>query len=227
MAGMQDHPPAQSSLFQHPLLPGLLLVTAAVLAMIASNTGLAPFYDRLLATRMGVFVGGWDLAKPALLWINDGLMAVFFLLVGLELKRELRTGQLASRDAVVAPLVAALGGMAAPALIYMAFNLGGPGQHGWAIPAATDIAFALGVLSLLGNRVPLAAKVFLTAVAVIDDLGAIIIIALFYTADLSSNALMLAVPCVLLLIALNLRGVRSLVPYLLVLALLAVIWGRA
>ncbi len=200
---------------------GLLLMAAAVVAMIVANSPLASWYDSLLSLRFQVSLGEWKLGKPLLLWINDGLMAVFFLLVGLELKREVVAGQLSSPRNLVLPGLAALGGMAVPALVYLRFNLADPASMaGWAIPCATDIAFALGVLSLLGRRAPLALKLFLLTLAVLDDLGAIVIIALFYSSQLSVGHLLAAIPCLGLLALLNARGVTRLAPYLLVGSLL-------
>ena len=201
-----------------PGLAGALLLAGAVaLALVFSNSGLAARYDLLLHTPVELRVGPLLIAKPLLLWINDGLMAVFFFLVGLELKREVLEGELSTRAQIQLPAAAAIGGMAAPALIYVALNRGDPvALHGWAIPAATDIAFALGVLLLLGARVPVALKVFLTAVAIIDDLGAIAIIALFYTAELSVESLGVAGACLVILFALNRAGVTRPSPYLLV-----------
>ena len=196
---------------------GIVLMLAAVCALVAVNLPVAPLYDALLSLPAEVRVGTLSVAKPLLLWINDGLMAVFFLLVGLEIKREMLRGELASREQVILPGLCAVGGMAVPAVIYTAFNLGdAQALRGWAIPAATDIAFALGVLSLLGSRVPLGLKVFLTAVAVLDDLGAIIVIALFYTENLSMASLALAALFIAVLAGLNLAGVRRLAPYMLV-----------
>ena len=193
---------------------GILLVIAAVLAMIVENSPLAPWYDALLGTRVEVRVGDFEIAKPLLLWINDGLMALFFLLVGLELKREIVRGELRDRSRAALPAIAALGGFAVPALIYTAINAGNEtAMTGWAIPSATDIAFALGVLSLLGDRVPPALKLFLLTLAIVDDLAAIIVIALFYTADLSVASLVVASLAVAVLAILNRRGVTSLVPY--------------
>jgi NhaA family Na+:H+ antiporter len=190
---------------------------AAILALILANSPLAWLYDGLLDTPVAVQIGTLEIAKPLLLWINDGLMAVFFLLVGLEIKREVAEGELSSWDRAALPAVAAIGGIAVPAALYLLVNAGSPAtQRGWAIPTATDIAFALGVLTLLGARAPAALKVFLLALAIIDDLGAIIIIALFYTEDLSLLALILAGAGVLLLAILNLAGVKRLAPYLLI-----------
>jgi NhaA family Na+:H+ antiporter len=183
---------------------GILLILAAILAMICANTGLQGYYELLLSTPVEVRVGALELAKPSLLWINDGLMAVFFFLVGLELKREVVQGELSNRANVVLPAFGALGGMLVPALIYYMFNAGDPvAVKGWAIPSATDIAFALGVLALLGSRVPTSLKVFLTSLAIIDDIGAILIIALFYTAQLSVQALTVALGCLIVLFLMN------------------------
>jgi Na+:H+ antiporter, NhaA family len=196
---------------------GFLLLGAAALALILANTPLAGFYQSFLDTAVAVQFGALKIAKPLLLWINDGLMAVFFLLVGLEIKREVAEGELSSWRRAALPAVAAISGIAVPAALYLVINLGSPAtQRGWAIPTATDIAFALGVLALLGGRAPAALKIFLLATAIIDDLGAIIIIALFYTEDLSLLSLLLGGAGVLLLAILNLLGVRRLAPYLLV-----------
>jgi NhaA family Na+:H+ antiporter len=192
----------------HETTAGLVLVLAAVAAMVAYNVeSLRPWYDGFLATPVSVKIGSHGLAKPALLWIDDGLMAIFFFLVGLELKREVLEGNLSSPDQIVLPAIAAVGGMLTPALLYVACNAG----HrellgGWAIPAATDIAFALGALSLAGERVPVALKVFLLTLATLDDLGAIVIIALFYTSELSTLSLALAGGSLAVLILLNRLG---------------------
>lgn len=196
---------------------GLILVAAAALALVLDNSPLAPIYDQLLTLPFTVQIGNVGVDKPILLWINDGLMAVFFLLVGLELKREAMEGQLSSFSQVAVPGMAAIGGMAVPASIYAALNWGDPiALQGWAIPAATDIAFALGVLALLGSRVPLALKVFVTAVAIIDDIGAILIIAIFYTADLSTESLGLASLALVAMFVLNRLRVAALAPYILI-----------
>ncbi|GGE51199.1 Na(+)/H(+) antiporter NhaA 1 [Agaricicola taiwanensis] len=187
---------------------GIVLMVVAVLALLVANSPLSDAYF----AGLHVYVGGLSVLH----WINDGLMAVFFLMVGLEIKREALTGQLATWPQRVLPGLAALGGMVAPALAYLIFNAGSPETlRGWAIPAATDIAFALGVLSLLGSRVPLSLKIFLTALAVIDDLGAVVIIALFYTANLNVLALGGAIAVTAVLILMNRRGFHNLAPYLL------------
>ncbi|WP_152045079.1 Na+/H+ antiporter NhaA [Aureimonas psammosilenae] len=192
---------------------GVVLMAAAALALLVANSPLGAFY----ADALHVYVGGLSLLH----WINDGLMALFFLLVGLEIKREVVDGQLSTWARRVLPGTAALGGMVGPALIYLSFNMGAGGHpSGWAIPAATDIAFALGVLSLLGPRVPMSLRVFLTALAIIDDLGAVIIIALFYTASIDLTALAGAGLLIAALIALNRFGVMRLAPYLFLGALL-------
>ncbi|MBM7422008.1 MULTISPECIES: Na+/H+ antiporter NhaA [Spongiibacter] len=195
---------------------GLLLMFSALLAIIFANTALSPYYELLLTTPVEVRVGALEIAKPLLLWINDGLMAVFFFLVGLELKRELVEGELSDPRNIILPGIGAVGGMAVPALFYTYFNAGNPvAMQGWAIPAATDIAFALGVLSLLGSRVPVSLKIFLTSLAIFDDIGAIVIIAVFYTANISIAALVIAASCIPALIVLNRRGVSANSPYIL------------
>jgi NhaA family Na+:H+ antiporter len=196
---------------------GILLVIAGVLAMIAANTPLSELYQALLQTPIKLQVGALKLDKTLLIWINDLLMAVFFLLVGLEIKREIVAGELSDRSRVALPAIAALGGMFVPAGIYAALNWNDPiGIRGWAIPSATDIAFALGVLSLFGNRVPVGLKVFLMTLAVLDDLGAIVVIAVFYTSDLSVDALMGAGVAIATLFVLNRTGVMRIAPYVLV-----------
>ncbi|CAO3413229.1 Na+/H+ antiporter NhaA [Azospirillum doebereinerae] len=195
---------------------GVVLMIATAAALVWANSPAAPLYDALLAMPVAVTAGGVGLDKALILWINDGLMAVFFLLVGLEIKREALEGELSSRAKAMLPGIAALGGMAAPALVYCAFAQAEPGAlQGWAIPAATDIAFAVGVLALLGRRVPPSLRVFLLALAIMDDLGAIVIIAVFYSHGLAPVALGLAALAGLGLWLLNRAGVRSLAPYLL------------
>ncbi|HEX9771662.1 MAG TPA: Na+/H+ antiporter NhaA [Kiloniellales bacterium] len=196
---------------------GIVLVMAAGLALVMANSALAPFYRVFLEVPVVVQVGALTLAKPLLLWINDGLMAIFFLLVGLEIKREVLQGELSSWSQASLPGLAALGGMAVPAVIYVLINLGDPVTlRGWAIPTATDIAFALGVLALLGSRVPAALKIFLLALAIMDDLGAIVIIAVFYTADLSVISLGLAAAGIVMLALFNVFGVVRLAAYVMV-----------
>jgi len=196
---------------------GIVLMAAAVLALVIANSVFAGYYDAFLATPVAVEFGALKIAKPLLLWVNDGLMAIFFLLVGLEIKREFLQGELSSRDQAALPFFAAVGGMALPALAYVFITWGDPVHtRGWAIPAATDIAFALGILSLIGARAPLSLKVLLTAIAIIDDLGAIIIIALFYTENLSVMSLGLAAVGLFGLAALNFANVRRLAPYIIV-----------
>ncbi len=195
---------------------GVLLMIGMVLAMIAENTAARSLYDTLLGVPVEIKIGNFEIAKPLLLWINDGLMAVFFFLVGLEIKRELLAGELSEPARVVLPVIAAIGGMIVPAAIYTSFNFGDPvAMKGWAIPSATDIAFALGVLALLGNRAPNSLKLFLLTLAIVDDLGAIIIIAIFYTSDLSLVSLLIAGVAILLMFLLNRKGILHLAPYLL------------
>ncbi|MBT5434526.1 MAG: Na+/H+ antiporter NhaA [Alphaproteobacteria bacterium] len=196
---------------------GIILMGAALLALVIDNSPMAWAYDLLLDTPVVVSIGEFSIAKPLLLWVNDGLMAVFFFLIGLELKREMLIGALSTRDRALLPLIAAVGGMVLPALIYVAINGGDPeALRGWAVPTATDIAFALGILAILGSRVPFALKVFLSALAIVDDLGAIVVIAVFYTADLGTWSLIMAAISICALAVLNLMGVTRIVPYLLV-----------
>jgi len=185
---------------------GIVLALAALAALVFSNSAWAPLYTAFtqMPGKVDIGDGGLLLAKPLIVWVNDLWMAVFFFLVGLEIKREFVSGELAERSQAVLPAVAALGGMAVPALIYAAFNWqDSVSLHGWAIPAATDIAFAIGIVMLLGRRVPASLKIFLTAVAIMDDLGAIVVIALFYTSQLSLAMLAAAGACLLALLALN------------------------
>jgi Na+:H+ antiporter, NhaA family len=195
---------------------GIVLMITALIALIWSNSPAAASYNHLLEIHLGFNIEGvGKLEKSLLHWINDGLMAIFFLLVGLEIKRELLVGELSSIKKSALPLITALGGMAIPALIYAGLNADSPETlNGWAIPAATDIAFALGILALLGSRAPAALKIFLLALAIIDDLGAIVIIALFYTAEVKMEALAVAAATLAILAALNLTGVKRLTPYM-------------
>ncbi|MGV8861227.1 MAG: Na+/H+ antiporter NhaA [Pseudomonas sp.] len=203
--------------FQMEAASGLLLIAAAALALIINNSPLAWLYNGLLDVPVVAQVGALKIAKPLLLWINDGLMALFFLLIGLEVKREVLEGHLSKASQIVLPGAAAIGGMVVPALIFWALNKDDPSAlSGWAIPMATDIAFALGVLALLGKRVPVSLKLFLMTLAIIDDLGAIIVIALFYSGEMSSLSLMLAALSIVALIAMNRLGVIKLGPYLII-----------
>ncbi|WP_461517138.1 Na+/H+ antiporter NhaA [Porticoccus sp.] len=189
---------------------GIVLMLAAVVAMICANSPWQSYYSLLLDTPVSVRVGDLSVAKPLLLWVNDGLMAIFFFLVGLELKRELMEGELSDLRNIILPGVGAIGGMAVPALVYLFFNhTNEVAQQGWAIPAATDIAFALGVLSLLGSRVPVSIKIFLTSLAIFDDIGAILIIAFFYTAKISTAALIVVALCLPVMALLNRFNVES------------------
>ena len=193
---------------------GILIVGAAILALVLSNSPLSHLYDALLNLTLEIRVGTLGIAKPLLLWINDGLMAVFFLLVGLEVKREALEGRLSDLSQVVLPLLAAAGGMIVPAVVYVAINWGNPmALKGWAIPTATDIAFALAVLSLLGPRIPISLKLFLLTLAIADDLGAILIIAVYYSADLSHLSLTLAAFAFVTLVSLNLLKVNRVAAY--------------
>jgi NhaA family Na+:H+ antiporter len=204
-------------LFATEAAPGLLLFVAATLAMVVANSPLAPGYRQFLDIPIVISAGDFAIAKPLLLWVNDGLMALFFFIVGLELKRELLEGELSDMRQALLPVAAAVGGMAGPALIYVAMNAGDPvALNGWAIPAATDIAFALGVVALLGDRLPRGLKVFLLTVAIVDDVGAILIIALFYSGAPAPVTLVVAGAAFALLLLMNRLGVSRISPYLLV-----------
>ena len=193
---------------------GIVLIASAVLALIIANSPAAPAYFGTLETKLNLSYGSFEINKPLLLWINDGLMAVFFFLIGLEVKREMLSGQLSSWDKASLPLMAAIGGMAVPALVFVAFNYNEPTNiNGWAIPAATDIAFALGILSLLGPRVPVAMKALLLAIAVIDDIGAITVIALFYSGEIKTDMLIGAAIVYAILFGVNRMRVASGMPY--------------
>jgi NhaA family Na+:H+ antiporter len=196
---------------------GIMLMLASAIALLLSNTSLNYYYNALIDTPVEIRIGALQIAKPLLLWINDGLMAVFFFLVGLELKREVIEGELSDIKNVILPAIGAVGGMAIPALIYVYFNINDPAAlDGWAIPAATDIAFALGILSLLGSKVPRSIKIFLTSLAIFDDIGAIIIIALFYTAKISFTALIVVAACIVLLAVISKKNIESKSVYLIV-----------
>ena len=194
---------------------GILLMLTAALALVLANTPLRTYYDLIITTPVHVRVGPLEIAKPLLLWVNDGLMAAFFFLVGLELKRELLIGELSDRSKILLPALGALGGMLVPSLIYIAVNYQDPvAMRGWAIPAATDIAFALGILSLLGSRVPISLKILLTSLAIFDDIGAIVIIALFYTDSISLAALAVAGGCLCILFFMNRQGQETISMYI-------------
>ena len=195
---------------------GILMLTAAIIAMLAANSPLTDLYSELLDITVAVQVGALSVSKPLLLWVNDGLMAVFFFLIGLEIKREVMEGELSSVSQIVLPAVGAVGGMVIPAAIYIWMNRGDPiALDGWAIPVATDIAFALALLSVFGSRVPTALKVFLLTLAIFDDLAAIVIIALFYSGDLSVGALLIGAVALFIAIIMNKTGVTRISGYIL------------
>ncbi|SHI15258.1 Na+/H+ antiporter NhaA [Ferrimonas marina] len=196
---------------------GIILMMVVAIAMVLANSPLSGLYDAFLNTPVQMRIGTLDIDKPMLLWINDGLMALFFMLIGLEVKRELLQGALSSPSKAALPTIAAIGGLLVPAAVFLVFNMGDDiARVGWAIPAATDIAFALGILALLGSRVPVALKVFLLALAIIDDLLVIMIIALFYSDNLSLSALAVSALATAALVGLNRRGERALLPYMLI-----------
>lgn len=192
---------------------GIILFICTIVALCWANSPWAASYFGLWQAKLTMGLGQYSLSKPLILWINDGLMAVFFFVVGLEIKREILTGELASFRKASLPIAAAIGGMVVPAFIYLLFNTGGDGSRGWGIPMATDIAFSLGVLQLLGSRVPISLKVFLTAFAIVDDIGAVLVIAVFYTTEVSVTALLVSAFMLIIAIALNIAGVRRPVVY--------------
>ncbi len=206
-----------SNFFKKESAGGIVLMLAAVVAIVFANSPLDSFYRLLLSTAVEVRIGALEIAKPLLLWINDGLMAIFFFLVGLELKRELIEGELSDRKNIILPGIGAIGGMLVPAAIYVFINFhDSKSLQGWAIPSATDIAFALGILALLGSRVPVSLKIFLTSLAIFDDIGAIVIIALFYTANISFIALLAVFLCISILALFNRVGITAKSPYIMI-----------
>ncbi|MCB1733897.1 MAG: Na+/H+ antiporter NhaA [Gammaproteobacteria bacterium] len=193
---------------------GMILIAATIVALLLANLPMtAEWYQHMLHAELGIRIGEWRLVHSAHHWINDGLMALFFFVVGLEIKREVLTGELSEWQQAILPIIAAIGGMVVPALIYYALNAGTPTEAGWGVPMATDIAFAVGVLALLGSRVPKALLTFLVALAIVDDLGAVIVIALFYTDDLVLIELLFVAVSFLLMMALNRFGIRKPMPY--------------
>lgn len=195
---------------------GILLIICTIIALVWANSPLAESYHHLWETYLSIDVGGVVLSYSLHHWINDGLMVIFFFVVGLEIKRELLVGELSSAKKAALPIAAALGGMIFPALIYTIFNSGSEGASGWGIPMATDIAFVVGILALLGKKVPLALKIFILALAIVDDLGAVLVIAIFYTSNISLTSLMIAGGLIILLIMINRMGIRNLILYTLV-----------
>lgn len=202
---------------EHDAAGGILLVIAAIVAMIFANSALSGFYTGTLDIPIQVSFGDFIINKPLVLWVNDGLMAIFFLVVGLEVKREIIEGHLSSMDQIILPAVGAIAGIAIPALVYAAINTGDEiTMRGWAIPSATDIAFALGLFTLFGKHLPLSLKLFLLSVAIFDDIGAIIIIAVFYSSDLSQLSLIVASAGLVVLFLMNRLRIKKVGPYMLV-----------
>jgi len=199
---------------------GLLLMMTAIIALVLANSPLNYLYEQIQHLNIGLTIGNWSLENSLHHWVNDGLMALFFFVVGLELKREIMVGELANPRQAALPIIAAIGGMAVPALIYYGINPGGDAARGWGIPMATDIAFALGAIALLASRVPKALITFLVALAIVDDLGAVVVIAVFYTETISTNALIAATVLFGLMIVLNVSGVRKILPYFILAILL-------
>src|SRR5690554_1406703 len=200
--------------FQSGLMGGVILLGCVILSLIIANSPLGPAFERFLSLELGVHTEHLHLKYPVLLWVNDGLMALFFLMVGLEIKRELVNGQLSSPKSAILPIFAALGGVVVPATIYIIVNYQEPTAVGWGIPMATDIAFALAIITMLGKRVPISLKIFLAALAIVDDLIAILVIAIFYSAELHTEYLLYAFVVLVLLIIFNRVGVKSLIFYL-------------
>ncbi|MGV6811645.1 MAG: Na+/H+ antiporter NhaA [Brevirhabdus sp.] len=210
--------------FRHDASGGILLMLSAIAALLVANSDFASAYQAFLGAKLSVLINGDGLSKPLILWINDGLMAIFFFLVGLELKREILEGKLKNPRDVVLPGMAAVGGMAVPAIVFVALNWSTPENlSGWAIPAATDIAFALGILALVGTRAPASLKVFLLTLAILDDMGAILVIALFYTAELKLSYLALALIPLMALAMMNAMKIHRVAPMILMGAVLWVL----
>ncbi|MBI4665081.1 MAG: Na+/H+ antiporter NhaA [Nitrospinae bacterium] len=201
------------SVIRHETTSGVVLLISTALALLIMNSGLSSAYLNFINTVIGVNIGGWGLTEPLKLWVNDGLMAIFFLMVGLEIKREVLIGELATPKKALLPIIAAIGGMVMPAFIYFMFNPGPPELYGWGIPMATDIAFAMGILAAAGKKAPRSLYVFLIALAIVDDLGAVMVIAIFYTKYLAAEYLGAAMLVWALMFILNLGGVKSLLPY--------------
>ena len=203
--------------FQSEAVGGILLLLFASMAILFANTSFSEYYFNFLDTPVSVQFGAFSIAKPLLMWVNDGFMAVFFILVGMEVKREMLEGSLSSYQQAIFPAIAAIGGMVVPALIYFIVAKGTPEIYsGWAIPMATDIAFAIGIVALLGKRIPLPLKVFLLALAIIDDLGAIIVIAIFYSHEISTPALIIAMVTISILVTMNRFKVSALCAYMVI-----------
>lgn len=200
----------------HETASGLLLMACALVALIVANTALVHGYEHLLHTKVGFSFGSWTLEKTLHHWINDGLMALFFLVVGLEIKREILVGELSDPRQASLPIIAAVGGMVVPALLFAVFNIGAGTMAGWGIPMATDIAFAVGVMVLLGNRIPKTLLTFLVALAIVDDLGGVLVIAIFYTEQITLDALALAALFFGILVLFNRAGIRHPAPYFLI-----------
>jgi Na+:H+ antiporter, NhaA family len=192
---------------------GIILIICTVLALVWANSGLAESYFHLWHTNVSVSIGDFQISYSLHHWINDGLMAVFFFVVGLEIKREFLVGELSSAKQAILPIAAAIGGMIFPAVIYLIFNFNGKGESGWGIPMATDIAFVIGIMAILGSSIPTNLKIFVTALAIADDIGAVLVIAFFYTSEISLTALIIAAVIFLLLIIVNRLGVRNLFVY--------------
>jgi len=216
MSESKQSPSGFAEFFHTETAGAIVLLAATVLALVLASSPLYPVMEALFHTELGFRVGQWEFSMSLLHWIDDGLMALFFFVVGLEIKREFIVGELAERRKATLPILAAVGGMLVPALVYTAFNAGGPGIDGWGVPMATDIAFALGILALLGSRVPLGLRVFLTALAIADDIGAILVIAIFYTAEVSLMWLGVVAVFFVVLLLFARRGVDSRWPYAIV-----------
>jgi len=208
-------------IYRSPSFGGILLFISAIVALVIANTPLNEQFNSIWQTPFGFSFGNFELKKSLLLWVNDGLMAVFFFLIGLEIKREIMLGELSTMRKAAFPIAGAIGGMLVPALLFFFVMKGKPGMEGWGIPMATDIAFSLGILSLLGKRVPLALKVFLTAFAIVDDIGAVLVIAIFYTGGIDFGYLIWAIPVVIGLFAINKVGIKNFAPYF---VLTAILW---